>query len=107
MENTSSFSATTVYTRLHVWSFALAAAITTLILGLIAWPIHAMMRARAAVNYGMYGGPWHGMAGPHAPLMTHPGFAGSHFLGLIIVMVCAGVGAAILAALYNAFAVRR
>lgn len=40
-------------------------------------------------------------------MVAHPGFGGWHLLGLIIFMVWAGVGAAILAALYNAFAVRR
>jgi len=104
MENPSSSSAAVLYMRLHVWSFALACAITALLLGLIAWPIHAMMMARAAVKYGAYRGPWHNMAGPHAPMMMHHGFGAWH---LLIFMVAAGVGGAILAALYNAFAVRR
>lgn len=108
MENTPSPSPTSLYLRLNVWGLALASALTTVILGLIAWPIHAMMMAHAAARYGTYGGPWQGMpSGPHAPMMMHPGLGAWHFFGLIIVMIWAGVGGAILAALYNAFIARR
>jgi hypothetical protein len=109
MENAPSAAppaASRVYARLHVWSLSLASALTTLLLGLIAWPIHAMMMARAAARYGMYTGPWRGMAGPHAPMM-HPALGSWHLLGLVIVLIWAGIAAAILAALYNAFIPKR
>jgi hypothetical protein len=94
-----------VYVQLHVWGLTLAAAVTTLILGLIAWPFHAMMMTRAATRYGMYGAP-PGLAGPHAPLM-HAGLGPWHLLGIVIVCIWAGIGAAILAGLYNAFTPKR
>lgn len=90
------------FLRLHVWSLALASALTALILAIIAWPIHAMMMARAAVRYGTYGG-WQGPAGAHAPLMMHHTMGPWHLLGVTVVMVWAGIGGAIVAALYNAF----
>jgi hypothetical protein len=93
--------------RLQVWPFALASALTALILGIIAWPIHAMMMARAAARYSMSGGMWRGPAGAHAPMLVHHAMGPWHLLGIIVVMVWVGVGAAIFAALYNAFAVRK
>lgn len=101
MENTSAPVAV-AYLRIHVWAFVLASALTALILGIIAWPIHAWMMARAAARYGAYGG-WHDGAGAHAPMMMHHSFGPMHAIGLIVVMIWAGVGAAILGALYNAF----
>ena len=101
MENTPSPVAV-AYLRIHIWSFVLASALTALILGIIAWPIHAMMMAHAAARAGAYGG-WQGGMGPHAPMMLHHNLGPMHAIALVVVMVWAGVGAAILSALYNAF----
>jgi hypothetical protein len=92
------------FLQLNVGAFALACAITAFIAGLVAWPFQAMMWARAA-RYGVYG-PWHGMAGPHAPMM-HAGLGAWHLLALVILFVWAGIFGAILAALYNAFVPKR
>jgi hypothetical protein len=101
VENTPSPVAV-AYLRIHIWAFVLASALTALILGIIAWPIHALMMARAAARYGTYGA-WHGGAGPHGSMMMYHGLGPMHAIGLIVVMLWAGVGAAILGALYNAF----
>lgn len=105
MENTPS-PVVRAYLQIHIWSFSLASALTALILGIIAWPIHAMMMARHSARYGTYGG-WQGQAGPHAPMMMQHNMGPMHLVGIIVILVWAGVGAAIFAALYNAFVGRR
>jgi hypothetical protein len=105
VENTPA-PVTQAYLRLHVWSFTLASALTALILGIVAWPIHAMMMARAA-RFHAYGGGWQPGMGPHPPMMLHHSFGPMHAIALIVIMVWVGIGAAILAALYNAFVGRR
>ncbi len=92
------------YVRVHVWSATLAAAVTALLLGLIAWPIRAALWAHAWRH-----GAWRGMTGaPAHPMMAHPmlfhPMAGVHLLAIVVVAIWAGIGGAVFAALYNAFA---
>ena len=101
MQNPSHLS----YLRLNVWGLTVGCAATTFLLGLISWPAHAIMWAHRASVYGMPGAPGY-------PMRHGTYFEVSHFgvwhLGLLaIVALWAGIGGAILAAVYNAVAARR
>lgn len=118
------------FQRLHVWSLTLSFAITTLIIGLLTLP--AVLIARRAHEEPFEGSPpwaapgaspqplpgasgaprpwegpyWHhGWGGPYPMLLQHhhPLSPAFHVLVIVSMAILAGIGGAIIAALYNAF----
>ncbi len=94
------------YVRLNVWGLTVASAVTALLLGLISWPLHAMMWMNRMGGYGMHG-PGYPMPGPGYPMMQGGYFGVWHLELLVIVAVWAGIGGAALAAIYNAVGAKR
>jgi hypothetical protein len=90
-----------VYLRFHVWGFTVASAVAAAVLCLLTLPVHMWKHQRYA-GYGMlHGGPGaYPGAGP--AMMHHAGFGLWPLWALILVVLWAGIGGAIFAAVYNA-----
>lgn len=93
-----------VLLRLGVWAFAVASAVAAAALCILTLPVHLWMHERFA-GYGMMHGGGYPGAGPW---MMHQGGLGLWPLwALILVSLWAGIGGAIVAAVYNTVVQRR
>jgi hypothetical protein len=90
-----------VITRISTAGLSLALGATVLVLGLIMWPIHAMMLHRKLAYMQMRGGSY----------LHHAGaYAGMHAFGplhILVAAVLAGVAGFVFAAVYNSIAASR
>jgi hypothetical protein len=96
------------YFRFNVWATTLASAATGLIIVILSLPFHRMhpRMGLAGPRIGIVA-PGVGVVPPHpAPLGGGP-VVGWIFIGLLAVIVYAGIAGAIFAAIYNAIVSRR
>jgi hypothetical protein len=84
-----------------VWGFTVASAVAAVVVTLLALPLHLWKHQR----YAMYGAMHSGAGqypGGYPTAMHHAGFGLWPVFAIILVAVWAGIGGAIVAAVYNA-----
>jgi hypothetical protein len=90
-----------VWQRLNVWGFTVASATAAVVLCIVTLPLHIWMRHHWTPYGMMHGGGAY--TSPGYPMMHHAGFGLMHVVvALVMVAVFAGIGGAVVAAVYNA-----